>query len=54
MKEVQSPICKSVTAETVLPQNELNEIDILRRQMDASVFLIKALAAVGKYLYYHK
>ena len=37
-----------VTAETVLLQNELNEIDILRRQMDASVFSIKALGGGWK------
>jgi NodT family efflux transporter outer membrane factor (OMF) lipoprotein len=37
------PYLQVVTAETVLLQNQRNEIDILRRQMDASVLLIKAL-----------
>jgi NodT family efflux transporter outer membrane factor (OMF) lipoprotein len=37
------PYLQVVTAETVELQNERNEIDILRRQMDASVLLIKAL-----------
>lgn len=37
------PYLQVVTGETVLLQNERNEIDIVRRQMDASVLLIKAL-----------
>jgi NodT family efflux transporter outer membrane factor (OMF) lipoprotein len=37
------PYLQVVTGETVELQNERNEIDILRRQMDASVLLIKAL-----------
>jgi NodT family efflux transporter outer membrane factor (OMF) lipoprotein len=37
------PYLQVVTAETTLLFNERNEIDILRRQMDASVLLIKAL-----------
>jgi NodT family efflux transporter outer membrane factor (OMF) lipoprotein len=37
------PYLQVVTAQTILLQNERNEIDILRRQMDASVLLIKAL-----------
>jgi NodT family efflux transporter outer membrane factor (OMF) lipoprotein len=37
------PYLQVVTAETIELQNERNEIDILRRQMDASVLLIKAL-----------
>jgi outer membrane protein TolC len=32
-----------VTAETTALANERNDIDIMRRQMDASVLLIKAL-----------
>ena len=38
-----APYLQVVTGETVLLQNERNEIDIVRRQMDASVLLIKAL-----------
>jgi NodT family efflux transporter outer membrane factor (OMF) lipoprotein len=38
-----NPYLEVVTAQTVELQNERNEIDILRRQMDASVLLIKAL-----------
>ena len=37
------PYLQVVTAETIELQNERNEIDILRRQMDASVLLIKAV-----------
>jgi NodT family efflux transporter outer membrane factor (OMF) lipoprotein len=37
-----------VTAQTVELQNERNEIDIVRRQMDASVLLIKALGGGWK------
>ncbi len=37
------PYLQVVTGETILLQNQRNEIDILRRQMDASVLLIKAL-----------
>jgi outer membrane protein TolC len=37
------PYLQVVTAQTTLLFNERNEIDILRRQMDASVLLIKAL-----------
>jgi NodT family efflux transporter outer membrane factor (OMF) lipoprotein len=37
------PYLEVVTAQTTLLFNERNEIDILRRQMDASVLLIKAL-----------
>ncbi len=32
-----------ITAQTVALQNQRNEIDILRRRIDASVLLIKAL-----------
>jgi outer membrane protein TolC len=32
-----------VTAQTTALTNERNDIDIMRRQMDASVLLIKAL-----------
>jgi outer membrane protein TolC len=32
-----------VTAQTTALNNERNDIDIMRRQMDASVLLIKAL-----------
>ena len=37
------PYLQVVTAQTTLLQNQRNEVDILRRQMDASVLLIKAL-----------
>jgi len=37
------PYLEVVTAQTTLLFNERNEIDILRRQMDASVLLIKAI-----------
>ena len=37
------PYLQVVTAQTTLLFNERNEIDILRRQMDASVLLIKAV-----------
>jgi outer membrane protein TolC len=32
-----------LTAQTIALQNERNDVDILRRRMDASVLLIKAL-----------
>jgi outer membrane protein TolC len=32
-----------ITAQTIALQNERNEVDILRRRMDASVLLIKAV-----------
>lgn len=32
-----------ITAQTVALQNQRNEIDILRRRIDASVLLVKAL-----------
>jgi NodT family efflux transporter outer membrane factor (OMF) lipoprotein len=37
------PYLQVVSAETVALQNERNDVDILRRRMDASVLLIKAL-----------
>jgi NodT family efflux transporter outer membrane factor (OMF) lipoprotein len=37
------PYLEVITAQTVALQNERNEVDILRRRMDASVLLIKAL-----------
>ena len=37
------PYLQVITAETIALANERNEIDILRRRMDASVLLIKAL-----------
>jgi len=37
------PYLQVVTAQTTLLFNQRNEIDILRRQMDASVLLIKAI-----------
>jgi NodT family efflux transporter outer membrane factor (OMF) lipoprotein len=37
------PYLQVVSAETIALQNERNEVDILRRRMDASVLLIKAL-----------
>jgi NodT family efflux transporter outer membrane factor (OMF) lipoprotein len=37
------PYLQVVTAQTIALQNERNQVDILRRQMDASVLLIKAL-----------
>jgi NodT family efflux transporter outer membrane factor (OMF) lipoprotein len=37
------PYLQVVTAQTTLLSNQRNEIDILRRQMDASVLLIKAI-----------
>ena len=36
-------ICRVLTAQTIALQNERNDVDILRRRMDASVLLIKAL-----------
>ena len=42
------PYLQVVTGETIELQNELNEIDILRRQMGASVLLIKALGGGWK------
>ena len=38
-----APYLQVVTAQTTLLFNERNEIDILCRQMDASVLLIKAM-----------
>jgi outer membrane protein TolC len=37
------PYLEVITAQTLALQNERNEVDILRRRMDASVLLIKAL-----------
>jgi outer membrane protein TolC len=37
------PYLEVVTAQTTLLFNQRNEIDILRRQMDASVLLVKAV-----------
>jgi NodT family efflux transporter outer membrane factor (OMF) lipoprotein len=37
------PYLQVVTAQTIALQNERNQVDILRRRMDASVLLIKAL-----------
>jgi outer membrane protein TolC len=37
------PYLQVVSAETIALENERNEVDILRRRMDASVLLIKAL-----------
>jgi NodT family efflux transporter outer membrane factor (OMF) lipoprotein len=37
------PYLQVITADTIELQNERNDIDILRRRMDASVLLIKAL-----------
>ncbi len=37
------PYLQVITAETIALANERNEIDILRRRMDASVLLIKRL-----------
>jgi NodT family efflux transporter outer membrane factor (OMF) lipoprotein len=37
------PYLQVVSAETIALQNERNDVDILRRRMDASVLLIKAL-----------
>lgn len=37
------PYLQVLTAQTIALQNERNDVDILRRRMDASVFLIKAL-----------
>jgi outer membrane protein TolC len=37
------PYLQVVSAETIELQNERNEVDILRRRIDASVLLIKAL-----------
>ena len=37
------PYLQVITAQTVALQNERNDVDILRRRMDASVLLIKAL-----------
>lgn len=38
-------IFKFLTAQTIALENERNDVDILRRRMDASVLLIKALGA---------
>jgi outer membrane protein TolC len=37
------PYLEVITAETIALANERNEIDILRRRMDSSVLLVKAL-----------
>ena len=37
------PYLQVITAQTIALQNERNEVDILRRRMDAAVLLIKAL-----------
>ncbi len=37
------PYLQVLTAQTITLQNERNDVDILRRRMDASVLLIKAL-----------
>jgi outer membrane protein TolC len=37
------PYLQVITAQTVALQNQRNDVDILRRRMDASVLLIKAL-----------
>jgi len=37
------PYLQVVSAETIALENERNDVDILRRRMDASVLLIKAL-----------
>jgi outer membrane protein TolC len=37
------PYLQVVTAQTTALQNERNQIDILRRRMDAGILLIKAL-----------
>jgi outer membrane protein TolC len=37
------PYLQVVSAQTIALLNERNEVDILRRRIDASVFLIKAL-----------
>ena len=37
------PYLQVVSAETIALENERNEVDILRRRMDASVLSIKAL-----------
>ena len=37
------PYLQVITAQTIDLQNERNDVDILRRRMDASVLLIKAL-----------
>jgi NodT family efflux transporter outer membrane factor (OMF) lipoprotein len=37
------PYLQVVSAETIALENERNEVDILRRRMDASVLLVKAL-----------
>jgi outer membrane protein TolC len=37
------PYLQVLTAQTIALQNERNDVDILRRRMDASVLLVKAL-----------
>jgi outer membrane protein TolC len=37
------PYLQVLTAQTIALKNERNDVDILRRRMDASVLLIKAL-----------
>jgi outer membrane protein TolC len=39
----RDPYLQVLTAQTTALQNERNDVDILRRRMDASVLLIKAL-----------
>jgi NodT family efflux transporter outer membrane factor (OMF) lipoprotein len=39
----RDPYLQVLTAQTIALQNERNDVDILRRRMDASVLLIKAL-----------
>jgi NodT family efflux transporter outer membrane factor (OMF) lipoprotein len=39
----EDPYLQVLTAQTIALQNERNDVDILRRRMDASVLLIKAL-----------
>ena len=42
MKHVDNYL-QVITAQTVTLQNQRNDIDILRRRMDASVLLVKAV-----------
>jgi outer membrane protein TolC len=39
----RDPYLQVLTAQTIALQNERNDVDILRRRMDASILLIKAL-----------
>ena len=43
----RDPYLQVLTAQTIALQNERNDVDILRRRMDASVLLIKALGEDG-------